>query len=205
MIRLTVMASGGGSNFQAILDKINEKKLNARVGLLISNNGKAGAIDKAKRAGIETLHLAPTAFSTEQDYTKTLLKHLKDKQTELIVLAGYMKRLPDEVIQKYRNRILNIHPALLPAFGGKGMYGHHVHEAVLSYGAKVTGVTVHLVDEEYDHGPIVLQKAVEVMPDDTPDSLAARVLKEEHNSYWQAIKLFSENRVKIQDRKVIIL
>jgi phosphoribosylglycinamide formyltransferase-1 len=116
-----------------------------------------------------------------------------------------MKKLPGAVIREYRNKILNIHPALLPAFGGKGMYGHFVHEAVLAYGAKVSGVTVHLVDEEYDHGAIIMQRPVVVEEDDTPETLAARVLKVEHDTYWRAVRLFADGMVKIEDRKVIIL
>jgi phosphoribosylglycinamide formyltransferase 1 len=204
MIKLAVLASGGGSNFKAILDKINENKLAAKVVLVISNNSQSGAMEKAKAAQIQALHLAPSAFSNEAQYTQALHAHLDGVQADLILLAGYMKRIPESVIGKYKNRILNIHPALLPAFGGKGMYGHHVHEAVISYGAKVTGVTIHLVDIEYDHGPIVMQKTADVLPNDTAETLAARVLKVEHDTYWRAIQLFAENRIQVESRKVII-
>ncbi len=203
MIRLAVLASGGGSNFQAILDRISDGKLHAKVVLLISNNSQSGAMEKARRAGIEALHLAPSTFSSEADYAKILENHFRRTGAELIVLAGYMKKLPTAVVRQFRNRILNIHPALLPAFGGRGMYGHHVHEAVIEYGAKVTGVTIHLVDEEYDNGPVVMQKAVEVDPADTADSLASRVLTVEHDTYWRAIELFAQSKVKVSGRKVI--
>ncbi len=204
MIKVAVMASGGGSNFQAILDRIKAGLLHAKVVLLISNNSKSGAMEKARAAGVEALHLAPSAFAVESEYAQTLQGHLSRTGAELIVLAGYMRKLPKEIVRQYRNRILNIHPALLPAFGGKGMYGDHVHEGVIEYGARITGVTVHLVDEEYDDGAIVMQKAVEVDPNDTADSLAARVLTVEHDTYWRAIELFAQGRVHITGRKVLV-
>ena len=204
MMRIAVMASGGGSNFQAILDRTESGELVAEVVLLISNNSNCGAVNKAKSAKIETLHLAPSSFEDEAEYTKQLTGHLERVKCDIIVLAGYMKRVPSGVIQKFRNRILNIHPALLPSFGGKGMYGARVHEAVLKYGAKISGITVHLVDEDYDHGPIVMQRCVEVMDGDTPDVLATRVLKLEHDTYWRAIKFFAEGRVKVHGRKTMI-
>lgn len=204
MIKVAVMASGGGSNFQAILDRIKDGHLHARAVLLVSNNSTSGAMAKARTAGVEAVHLAPSAFASESAYAQALLSHLLRAEADLIVLSGYMRKLPAEIIRQYRNRILNIHPALLPAFGGRGMYGHHVHESVIEYGAKITGVTVHLVDEEYDHGAIIMQKAVEVDPGDTPDSLAARVLKIEHDTYWRAIELFARGRIRISGRKVLL-
>lgn len=205
MIRLAVLASGGGSNFQALIDNVKNNNLDAEIILLISNNSTSGAIQKAKKSGIESLHLASSAYKNENDYTAALLGHLRRVKADLIVLAGYMKQIPNQVIKEYKNRILNIHPALLPAFGGKGMYGHFVHEAVIEYGAKFTGVTVHIVDEEYDNGPVVMQKIVEVKENDTPQTLAERVLSVEHDTYWRAIQLFAQNRIKTEKRKVILL
>jgi len=129
---------------------------------------------------------------------------LKKNHAEFIALAGYLKKIPAHVIRQYRNRIINIHPALLPSFGGEGMYGHHVHEAVIARGEKVSGATVHLVDEEYDRGPMILQKTVDVMPDETPDSLAEKVLKVEHEIFPLALKAFAEGRVKVEGTKVWI-
>ncbi len=203
-MNIAVFASGRGSNLMAILNAIKEGKLNARVSVVISNNSNAGALEIARANGIDALHISRKQFSSEEDYVNRILCELKSRNIELIVLAGYMKKIPPEIIREYPNRILNIHPALLPAFGGLGMYGMNVHKAVIDYGVKITGVTVHIVDEEYDHGPIVMQRAVEVRDDDTPETLAERVLKVEHEIYPQAIKLFVEGKVKISGRKVII-
>lgn len=203
-MNIAVFASGRGSNLMAILNAIKEGKLNARVSVVISNNSNAGALEIARANGIDALHISRKQFSSDEDYVKKILHELKSRNIELIVLAGYMKKIPPEIIREYPNRILNIHPALLPAFGGLGMYGMNVHKAVIDYGVKITGVTVHIVDEEYDHGPIVMQKVVEVKDDDTPETLAERVLRVEHEIYPQAIKLFVEGKVKISGRKVII-
>lgn len=203
-MNIAVFASGRGSNLVAILNAIKEGRLNARVSVVISNNSNAGALEIARANGIDALHISRKQFSSDEDYVKKILYELKSRNIELIVLAGYMKKIPPEIIREYPNRILNIHPALLPAFGGLGMYGMNVHKAVIDYGVKITGVTVHIVDEEYDHGPIVMQRAVEVRDDDTPETLAERVLKVEHEIYPQAIKLFVEGKVKISGRKVIV-
>ncbi|MCS7229795.1 MAG: phosphoribosylglycinamide formyltransferase [Candidatus Kryptonium sp.] len=188
----------------AILNAIKEGKINAKVALVISNNSNAGALEIAKANGIDALHISRAQFTSDEDYVKKLLYELKSRNIELIVLAGYMKKIPPEVVQEYRNKILNIHPALLPAFGGQGMYGMNVHKAVIDYGVKVTGVTVHIVDEEYDHGPIVMQRAIEVRDDDTPETLAERVLKVEHEIYPIAIKLFVDGKITVSGRKVLI-
>ena len=203
-MNIAVFASGRGSNLMAILNAIKEGKLNARISVVISNNSNAGALEIARANGIDALHISRKQFSSDEDYVNRILCELKSRNIELIVLAGYMKKIPPEIIREYPNRILNIHPALLPAFGGLGMYGMNVHKAVIDYGVKITGVTVHIVDEEYDHGPIVMQRAVEVRDDDTPETLAERVLKVEHEIYPLAIKLFVEGKVKISGRKVII-
>jgi phosphoribosylglycinamide formyltransferase-1 len=203
-MNIAVFSSGRGSNLMAILKAIEEGKLKARVVVVISNNSSAGALEIARSKGIDALHISRRQFSSDREYADKILSELRKRNVELVVLAGYMKKIPAEVVSEYRNRILNIHPALLPSFGGQGMYGINVHKAVIESGVKITGVTVHIVDEEYDHGPIVLQRAVEVKDDDTPETLAERVLKVEHEVYPEAIRLFVEGKVNVFGRKVII-
>lgn len=199
-----VFASGRGSNFQAILKAIDEQRLDARIALLISNNKDAGALDIARETGIPTAVISKPAFPSRDEFIQAMLRSLQEHGVDTIVLAGYMKKIPPEVVTAYRNRILNIHPALLPSFGGKGMYGHHVHEAVLEAGCKVSGVTVHIVDEVYDRGPIVAQRSVPVEEGDKSEDLAARVLKVEHQLYAEALQLFAQGRVKVVGRRTVI-
>jgi len=203
-MNIAVFASGRGSNFQAILNAIHQGFLPARVTLFVSNNAGAGAFEIARSHNIPAVHISRKQFSSEEAFASSLLNELREHSVDFIALAGYLKRIPSVVVGSYRNRILNIHPALLPSFGGDGMYGHHVHEAVLARGVKVSGATVHLVDEEYDQGPIVLQKAIVVDEHDTPESLAAKVLIIEHELYPAALKAFAENRVSINERIVWI-
>lgn len=202
-LSVAVFASGGGSNFQVLLDKKAEGKLHVSFSLLIGNNSDAPVMERARNNGVDALHLGPSHFTDEKIYAAQLLKELDTHTTDLIVLAGYMKMIPTAIVRKYHNRIMNIHPALLPSFGGKGMYGLRVHEAVLAYGAKVSGVTVHFVDEQYDHGPIILQQTVPVLDNDNPESLAARVLLAEHANYWRAIEAFAQGTIKVDGRRVI--
>lgn len=198
-MNIGVFASGRGSNFQAILDAIQHRALIARVTLLLSNKSDAGALEAARLHNIPAIHLSQKQFPDEESFAAAMLTALKKHDVQIIALAGYLKKIPTVVVREYRNRILNIHPALLPSFGGQGMYGHYVHEAVIASGAKLSGATVHLVDEEYDRGPIVLQKAVAVEEGDTPETLAARVLKVEHEIYPLALKAFVENRILIKE------
>jgi phosphoribosylglycinamide formyltransferase 1 len=204
-MNIAVFASGRGSNFQAILHAIDAGLLPARIVVLISNKSDAGAIEIARAHNISAQHLSQKMFSSEEALADAMLEVLEKEHAEFIALAGYMKKIPAHVIQQYRNRIVNIHPALLPSFGGEGMYGRRVHEAVLASGVKVSGATVHLVDEEYDRGPILLQKTVTIVSDDTPDSLAAKVLKIEHEIFPLALKAFAEGRIKIEGRKAWIM
>jgi formyltetrahydrofolate-dependent phosphoribosylglycinamide formyltransferase len=204
MLNLGIFASGNGSNGRAIAQAIDNGQLNAKIGLIVSNVSDAGVLEFARQKSIPHAYIASEQFENKDQFNLHLINVLSQHRIELIVLAGYMKKIGLPLIRAYPDRILNIHPALLPAFGGKGMYGHHVHEAVLDYGAKITGVTVHLVDAEYDHGPIVMQKAIEVRNDDTPEKLAKRVLALEHETYYQAIQLFAENRIQIVARKVLV-
>jgi phosphoribosylglycinamide formyltransferase-1 len=192
MLQLAVLGSGRGSNFQAILRAIDGGRLpSTRVCLVISNNSDAGILALARSAGIPAQHLSQKQFPDEEAFAGAMLGVLRDHGADLIALAGYMKRVPPQVVRAYRGRILNIHPALLPKYGGQGMYGHHVHEAVIAARERVSGATVHVVDEEYDRGPVVLQRTVDVSPDDTPETLAARVLQVEHELYPEAIRQFA--------------
>ncbi len=197
-MNIAVFASGRGSNFQAILEAIHHGLLPAHITLVVSNNSQAGALELARLHKIPAVQLSQRQFSDEEAFVNRLLELLREHRVELIALAGYMKKVPTRIIQEYRNKIVNVHPALLPRFGGPGMYGIHVHEAVIASGVKISGATVHIVDEEYDHGPIVIQRPVEVEPDDTPETLAAKVLKIEHELYPEALRAFAEGRVEIQ-------
>ena len=203
-MNIGVFASGRGSNFQAILNAIQQDLLPARVTLVVSNKGDAGALELARSHSLPALHLSHKQFSDEALFASAMLDALTKHDVQVIALAGYLKKVPPIVVREYRNRILNIHPALLPSFGGSGMYGHFVHEAVIASGAKFSGATVHLVDEDYDRGPIVLQKTVPVDERDTPETLAAKVLRIEHEIYPLALKAFAENRVTINERSVWI-
>ncbi|MEM1042630.1 MAG: phosphoribosylglycinamide formyltransferase [Bacteroidota bacterium] len=203
-LRLAVFASGGGSNLQAILDAVAEGSLNAEVVLVVSDRPSIGALDRAERAGIPTAVLHPRDFAAADVFGAALLDVLGEYGTTFIALAGYLKQIPAAVVRAFRHRILNIHPSLLPAFGGPGFYGRRVHEAALAHGVRWSGATVHLVDEAYDTGPIVLQEPVPVHPGDTPEVLAARVLAVEHQLYPQALRLFADDRVRIDGRHVRI-
>jgi len=203
-MNIAVFASGRGSNFQAILDAIDSGFLPAKVVVLFSNKSDAGAMKIAWAHNISTKHVSQQMFTSEEALADAILEVLEEKHTEFIVLSGYLKKIPAQVIRQYRNRIVNIHPALLPSFGGEGMFGHRVHEAVMQSGEKISGATVHLVDEEYDRGPIVLQKTVDIVPNDTPDSLAEKVLKIEHEIFPLALKAFAEGRVRVEGKKAWI-
>ena len=201
-MRCAVFASGGGSNFQALLDRKAKGDLHVDFVLMIGNNSKAAAFHRANSNNIPSLHIAPSHFHSEEEYTQAMMDALTKAKAELIVLAGYMKKLPSRIVKEYHNKIINIHPGLLPAFGGKGMYGINVHKAVLEYGAKVSGVTVHFVDEEYDHGPVIMQKTVNVLDGDDAETLAARVLEAEHDTYWQALETIALGRICVDGRRV---
>jgi phosphoribosylglycinamide formyltransferase-1 len=190
--KIAVFASGRGSNFVKIYDNIQKGYLTAKIACLISNKSEAGAVEFANDNSIKTYLVVPKNFSTAELFGSELLKILNEHQIDWIILAGYLKKIPDNVVRKYANRIVNIHPALLPAFGGKGMYGMHVHEAVFQSGAKISGVSVHLVNEVYDSGPIVMQKAVDIEHCNSPDDIAKSVLTVEHKLFSEALrKLFT--------------
>lgn len=207
MIRIAVMVSGQGrgSNMQAIIDACNSGKINGQVALVLGVKDDAPAMERARSQSIPTLAISPKAFETDDAYDEAVYQALQEARIDLICLAGYMRVLGQKIIDAYRDRIMNVHPALIPSFCGKGMYGHHVHEAVIARGVKYTGVTVHLVDEEYDTGPIILQTVVPVEQDDTPETIAARVLTAEHATYTDAIALFAQGKLRVVGRKVKIL
>ena len=192
--RLGILASRNGSNLQAILDRCLSDEISACVSVVISNNSKSGALRRAKDVGIPTFHLSGWTHPEPDRLDGEMTRVLQDHGVDLVVLAGYMKKLGPVLLQAYPNRILNVHPALLPAFGGQGMYGMQVHRAVIESGVKVTGVTVHLADSEYDQGLILAQEVITVHPADTPEGLAKRVLKLEHRLLPVVIQRFAEGQ-----------
>lgn len=192
-----MLVSGGGTNLQAILDAIDEGRVtNAQVEVVISNNSGAFALERARRHGIEALCVSPRDYGTREEFNQALLETVDRYELDLIVLAGFLVKVPEIMIEKYRNRIINIHPSLIPSFCGVGYYGLKVHEAALKQGVKLTGATVHFVDEGMDSGPILLQKAVEVLPGDTPESLQKRVMEQaEWQLLPQAIDMIANGRI----------
>ncbi|MEW6013897.1 MAG: phosphoribosylglycinamide formyltransferase [Candidatus Zixiibacteriota bacterium] len=187
-VNLAVFISGGGSNLQSLIDAAKAGRLSARIVLVVSSRADAFGLERARREKIDTVVYKTKDYPSPEDAEKDLLKILEYYRVELIALAGYLKMIPVSVIKKYKGRITNIHPALLPKYGGKGMYGHYVHEAVIASKDKESGATVHLVDEIYDHGEILMQERVPVTPGDTPESLAERVLNVEHKIYPIALE-----------------
>ncbi|MCI8712688.1 MAG: phosphoribosylglycinamide formyltransferase [Ruminococcus sp.] len=206
MLRVVVMVSGGGTNLQAIMDGVENGTItNTEIVGVISNNKNAYALERARNKGIPARCISPKEFSTREEFNQALLAGVDSYQPDLIVLAGFLVVIPVEMIQKYRNRIINIHPSLIPAFCGTGYYGLKVHEAALSRGVKVVGATVHFVDEGTDTGPIILQKAVEVRPGDTPEVLQRRVMEE---AEWvimpRAIDLIANGKVKAEGGRTVL-
>lgn len=206
MLKICVLVSGGGTNLQAIIDGIESKKIeNAEISLVISNNAKAYALERAQNHNIASVCISPKNFDRRDDFNQKLLDKIEEYQVDLIVLAGFLVVMPEQIIKKYRNRIINIHPSLIPSFCGKGFYGMKVHENALERGVKITGATVHFVDEGTDTGPIILQKAVNVLEEDTPESLQRRVMEE---AEWvilpEAINLIASKKVAVIDGKVKI-
>jgi phosphoribosylglycinamide formyltransferase-1 len=206
MLKLAVCVSGGGTNLQAIMDAIENGTIkNAKIEVVISNNAGAYALERAKNHGIEATCVSPKQYDSREMFNRAFLETLDSYHVDLVVLAGFLVVIPPEMIAKYKNRIINIHPSLIPSFCGTGFYGLHVHEGVLSRGVKVTGATVHFVDEGTDTGPIILQKAVEVREDDTPEVLQRRVMEQ---AEWvilpHAIDLIANGKVTVSDGKVYI-
>ncbi len=206
MLNIAVLVSGGGTNLQAIIDRIEDGTVkNTVIRTVICNNPKAKALERAERHGIEAVCISPKQYETRDDFNRALLNAIDERGIDLIVLAGFMVVVPPMIIQKYRNCIINIHPSLIPSFCGKGYYGLHVHEAALKKGVKVSGATVHFVDEGTDTGPIIMQKAVEVKPDDTPEVLQRRIMEEAEWKIMPAvIDAIAAGRVHVKDGKAWI-
>ncbi|HEY3295889.1 MAG TPA: phosphoribosylglycinamide formyltransferase [bacterium] len=204
-LRLAFFVSGNGTLFESIAARCRSGELNAEPALLISSSAKAPALERARWLDVPTAVMRRADFSSDEAFSDAMLAALSEHHVNFVCLAGYLKLVPAAVVAAFRHRMLNIHPALLPAFGGQGMYGHRVHEAVIEYGARISGATVHMVDDQYDHGPIVLQRAVFVRPDDTADTLAERVHEIEHDLYVEAVRLFADNRIEMKERHIRIL
>jgi formyltetrahydrofolate-dependent phosphoribosylglycinamide formyltransferase len=198
-IRLGVLISGGGTTLTNFLQKIEAGELNAEVGIVIASRDCAG-VEKAEAAGLRCEVLARRAFPSTADFSAAVFGLLRDVEVDLVTFAGFLSLV--DIPPDFELRMLNIHPALLPSFGGKGMYGRHVHEAVLARGCKVSGCTVHFADNIYDHGPIILQRCVPVLEDDTPERLAARVFEAECEAYPEAIRLYAEGRLRVEGSRV---
>ena len=202
-LNLAILISGSGTTLQNLIDKINYKTLNARIRIVISSAPDTYGIKRAEQNNIPVAIIQRKGFNNSEIFSNTIIKEIEKYSVDLIILAGFLHlfKIPD----KYTGKVMNIHPGLIPAFCGKGYYGHHVHEAVIESGVKVSGCTVHFVDNEYDCGPIIIQRVVPVHEDDSPNTLAQRVFKEECIAYPEAINLFAEGRLKIEGRKVRIL
>lgn len=206
MLKVGVLVSGGGTNLQAILDAIDNGEItNAQVSLVISNNAGAYALERAKNHKIEAVCVSPKSYENREEFHKALLEKLQESRVDLVVLAGFLVAVPAMIVEAFPNRIINIHPSLIPSFCGTGYYGLRVHEGALARGVRVTGATVHFVDAGTDTGPIILQKAVEIDPEDTPETLQRRVME---NAEWKilpkAIDLIANGRVTVKDGKVVI-
>lgn len=200
MIKIGALVSGGGTNLQAIMDAIDKGGINAEVKAVVSNKANAYALERAKAKNIETAVISKKDYSSLEEYGLALAKYFKDRDIDLIVLAGFMVILDASFINQFENRIMNIHPALIPSFCGEGYYGLRVHEAALKAGVKVTGATVHFVTAECDAGPIIMQKAVDVLVDDTPEVLQKRVMEQaEWVIFPEAIKLFANGKLKVEN------
>ncbi|MBO5560754.1 MAG: phosphoribosylglycinamide formyltransferase [Firmicutes bacterium] len=205
MLKIGVLVSGGGTNLQAIMDAIETQGINAEIVSVVSSNPKAYALERAAKKGIEAICMRKRDYADAKAYDLALAEHFKKRGVGLVVLAGFMTILGEDFVNTFENKIMNIHPALIPSFCGDGFYGLHVHEAVLEKGVKLTGATVHFVSQITDGGPIILQKAVEVMDDDTPEVLQKRVMEEaEWKIFPEAIRLFAEGKLEVVGNKVRI-
>ena len=203
-IRIGVLASGGGTNLQAMIDACDRGEIDGDVVVVICNVPEALALERARKHGIEAFSFPHEGITREQ-HEADLISCLDQHRVNLVCLAGYLRMLTPMFINKYAGKLMNTHPALLPSFGGKGMHGLKVHQAVLDYGCKVSGCTIHFVTLEVDGGPIILQKGVPVLEDDTAETLQERVLKEEHKLYPRAIQLFAQGKLKLDGRRVRVL
>jgi phosphoribosylglycinamide formyltransferase-1 len=202
LTKIGVLISGGGTNLQSLIDNIHNQY--GEIVLVLSNNQKAYGLERAKKSDIETHVIDGEDCKNIQEFNSRMIQAFQEKEVELVVLAGFMKILTPEFVDAFENRLINIHPSLIPSFCGKGFYGMKVHEAVVEYGTKLSGATVHFVNEEPDAGPIIIQEAVKVFPEDTAEELQKRVLKIEHKILPEAVKAFCEGKIKVEGRKVYV-
>jgi phosphoribosylglycinamide formyltransferase-1 len=205
LTKIAVLVSGqsGGTNFQAIIDAVNAGTLQAKIALLVSTNELHGAVARARDAHIKTLILPPSKCASPEEWDHKVSDALYHEGVSVVALAGYLRIVTPVLLEAFPDRILNVHPALLPSFGGKGMYGMRVHKSVLEYGCKVTGCTVHIVNENYDMGPIIAQACVHIADDDTAENIASKVQKQEHKIYPQCIDWVARGLIRVEGRKAI--
>ena len=200
-----MLCSGGGTNLQALIDAVEAGTIDGQIVLVLANASKAYALERARQHGIPAEFVSKKQAGSDAAFNDAILAELRRVGAELVVLAGYLPIVGAQVVRAYEHRIINIHPALIPAFCGPGMYGHHVHEAVLAYGAKISGATTHFVDEQVDHGGVIMQASVPVLEGDTPDTLAARVLTVEHRILPESVRLFCAGKLGVDGRRVHVL
>jgi phosphoribosylglycinamide formyltransferase 1 len=200
--RIAVLISGGGTTLRNLIEKIDAGTIRVEIALVIASDPAAGGLKFADAAGIPTAIIQRKSFDSQEDFSTAVFERCRAAQADLVVMGGFLKQLT--IPEDFFNRVTNIHPALIPAFCGSGFYGHRVHQAVLDYGAKLSGCTVHFADNHYDHGPVILQKAVPVLNDDTPETLAARVFQAECEAYPEALQLIADGRVRVEGRRVRI-
>ena len=203
--RIAVLCSGGGSNLQAIIDSVEAVRIDGEIVLVLANASKAYALERAKNHGIPCEFVSKKQAGSSEAFNDILLEKLQQAKADLVVLAGYLPIVGAQVVRAFEHRIINIHPALIPSFCGVGMYGHYVHEAVLEYGAKISGATTHFVDEQVDHGGVIMQGSVPVLEGDTADTLAARVLTVEHQILPESVRLFCAGKLRVDGRHVRVL
>lgn len=201
-LRVAVLISGGGTTLRNLIEKIAAGRLDVQIKLVVSSSPTARGLEFAAAADIPSLVVQRKKFDSIESFSRVIFDRCRQDGVDLVVLGGFLKQV--SIPEDFVNRVVNIHPALIPSFCGKGFYGHFVHEAVLEFGAKISGCTIHFVDNQYDHGPIILQRAVPVIDDDTPDTLAARVFETECEAYPEALQLIASGRVRVEDRRVRI-
>lgn len=203
--RIAVLCSGGGTNLQALIDAVEAGRIDGTIVLVLANASRAYALERARKHGIPAQFVSKKQAGSDEAFNDVILDRLQEAEAELVVLAGYLPIVGPQIVRAYEHRIINIHPALIPAFCGPGMYGHHVHEAVLAYGAKISGATTHFVDEQVDHGGVIMQRCVPVLEGDTPDTLAARVLTVEHEILPESVRLYCAGKLGVDGRQVHVL
>jgi formyltetrahydrofolate-dependent phosphoribosylglycinamide formyltransferase len=202
-LRIAVLISGSGTTLRNLIDKIDRGRLDAEIAVVISSTATARGLQYAEKGNIPIAVIERSDFGSTEAFSEEIFRRCRKAEVDLVAMAGFIKRVV--VPEDFINRVVNIHPSLVPAFCGKGFYGHHVHEAVLEYGVKVSGCTVHIADNQYDHGPVIVQRAVPVLDDDTPDSLAGRIFEQECEAYPEALGLLASGRLDIEGRRIRLL